>query len=393
MKKQVNTILVGAGGFGANHCRMLLDGIVPEVRLTAIVDPYAQNSPVYDRFKDTIPVYNQLEDFYLTGQTAQLVFVSSPHFLHYAHCTTALAGGSHVLCEKPLVPDLETLNKLDEKVTASGKTLSVGFQWCSSSVMRGLKARILSGEFGKPVLFKSLTSWPRFWKYYSRNNWAGRIKTSDGQLVNDSVASNATSHHLQNMLFLLGNTMEDSASLNDTYVETYRVNDIESFDTCVLRGDVGGVKVFFAASHATNYHIQHPVMRYELEKAVITVGVYEKEGICIVHHRDGRVEDLGLAIGSGIASSLASAAKAALGECSVACSIRTVRPFTALIGAIFGQSPIHGFPESHVVTCANEERSYVPYLHIDLMECFNQARLPSEMGHVWAKAPAQLHMH
>jgi len=383
----VNVVLVGAGGFGANHCKMMLDNTVPGVQLVAIVDPYAKSSHVYNLFKDTIPVYNQLEDFYATGQTAQLVLISSPHFLHYQQCTTALAMGSHVLCEKPLVPDLETLNKLDEKVAASGKTLSVGFQWCCSSVMRGLKARILAGEFGKPVLFKNLTVWPRFWKYYQRNSWAGRIKTDNGLLVNDSVVSNATSHHLQNMLFLLGNTMEDSASLRDTYVETYRANDIESFDTCILRGDAGSAKVFYAASHATNFWRHNPIMRYELEKAVITVSVFDGEGICTVHHRDGRIEDLGQAMGNGLVNSLTFAANAARGEGEVACSLRTVRPFTTLIDAIFGQSTIHNFPGNQMVICAEEERTYVPYLHMDLAECFNQGKLPSEIGCAWAKEP------
>ncbi|MCL2405491.1 MAG: Gfo/Idh/MocA family oxidoreductase [Defluviitaleaceae bacterium] len=388
----VNTVLVGAGGFGANHGKMLLDNVVPDVRLAAIVDPYAQDSHIYNLFKNTVPVYNRLEDFYAAGKTAELVLVSSPHFLHYQHCTAALAGGSHVLCEKPLVPDLETLNRLDENVTASGNTLSVGFQWCCSSVMRGIKARIIAGEFGKPVLFKSFTTWPRYWKYYRRNNWAGRITMDDGQLVNDSVASNATSHHLQNTLFLLGNTMEDSANMKNVYAETYRANDIESFDTCVLRGEVGGAKVFYAASHATNFWLHSPVMRYELEKAVITVSVFDKEGVCTVHHRDGRVEELGPAIGNGMVNSLTFAAQAARGDGDAVCTVRTVRPFATLIDAIFGQAVIHNFPESHVRVSTDEERTYVPYLHIDLAECFNQARLPSEMGHAWSKEPTLLNL-
>jgi len=392
MTNPVSTILVGAGGYGANHGRTMLENAIPEVHLTAIVDPYAKNSPIYDLFKDTIPVYNQLEDFYATGQTAQLAIIASPHHLHYQQCVAALKGGSHVLCEKPLVPDLKTLNLLDEEVAASGKTLSVGFQWCSSSVMRGLKSRIIAGEFGKPVFFKNYTSWPRDWKYYNRNSWAGRIKTDDGQLVNDAVASNATSHHLQNMLFLLGSTMEDSASLNDTYVEIYRANNIETFDTCVLRGDAGDAKVLYIASHATNYNMPNPIMQYELEKAIITVGVLDREGVCIVHHRDGRIENLGNAMGGGITNNIIFAARAAQGEGNVACSIRTVRPFTALIDAIFSQAPIHNFLENHVHICTAEERTYIPFLHMDLVKCFNNGMLPSEIGYAWAEPPTHLQL-
>ncbi|MCL2377977.1 MAG: Gfo/Idh/MocA family oxidoreductase [Defluviitaleaceae bacterium] len=385
----VSTVLVGAGGFGANHGKMLLSNTVPDARLTAIVDPYAKNSPIYDLFKDSIPVYDRLEDFYAAGNTAELVFISSPHFLHYQHCLSALAGGSNILCEKPLVPDLATLNRLDEKVAASGKILSVGFQWCSSFVMQDIKARIIAGEFGRPVLFKSYTSWPRLWKYYRRNNWAGRIKTDEGLLVNDSIVSNATSHHLQNMLFLLGSTMEDSASLHDVYIEAYRANDIESFDTCVLRGNVGEATVFYAASHSANYALD-PIMRYELEKAVVTVNVFDKNATCTIHHRDGRVENLGPAIGNGAANSLAFTAMAIRGERDIPCSIRTVRPFTTLIDTVFSQVPIHNFLEGHAITDFKEERTYVPFLHMDLAECFNYGKLPSEMGFGWANGPTLL---
>jgi len=389
MTNPTSIILVGVGGFGAIHAETLLDNKAPGVHLVAVIDPYAKNSRIYDRINGSIPIYNQLEDFYATGQTADLVFISSPHFLHYKHCLAALAGGSHVLCEKPLVPTMDEFIKLEQKFTAAGKTLSVAFQWCYSEIILALKARILAGELGRPVFFKGLTSWPRVWKYYKRNNWAGRVTMDDGQPVHDSVVSNACAHHIQNMLFLLGSTMEDSANLQNTYVETYRANDIQSFDTCALRGEVGGAKMMFIASHATNYHLD-PIMRYELEKAVIMVNVYDRESVCTIHHHDGRVERLGPAIGDGMVNKFTYTAKAIRGEGDYVCTLRTVKPFTTLIDAIFSQVPTHPFPKSHVVINSEEERTYIPQLHLQLTDCFNHGQLPSEMGLTWANAPTLL---
>ena len=388
MTKPLSTVLIGVGGYGALYCNALLNNTIPDLKLTAIVDPYAKSSRLYDRFKDAIPVYDSLEDFFATGQKAEFTIVSSPIHLHYPQSVTALANGSHVFCEKPLVPNLCQLDLLDEKIAASGKTLHVGFQWCYSSVMQALKARFISGEFGRPVCFKNLAPAPRDWEYYGRNNWAGRVKTDDGHIVNDSVASNATAHYIQNMLFLLGGTMEESAELSNTHIELYRANDIESFDTCIFRGEAAGATVFYAASHAISDATNTP-MRYKLEKAEIIINIFDHAGECIIHHQDGRVENLGPAMQDGEVNKLKYAVQSIRGERPIICSALTARPITALIDVMFKQD-VHCFPPEHIVVDSANKRTYVKNLHLELEDCFNQTALPSEIGMSWAMAPARL---
>ena len=393
MNKTVNAILVGAGGYGETYVDLLLNGSMSEyLRFAAVIDPYAQNSRSYGRFKDAVPVYDSLEDFFAGNpdENIGLTIISSPIYLHYRQCVTALEHGSHVLCEKPLVPALEQYDLLEKKIQSSGKTLTVGFQWCYSEVMLDLKRRILANEFGKPVFLKSFVSWPRDRQYYSRGGgWAGKIKTVGGEPVYDSVASNATAHYIQNMLFLLGDTVQESADLKNTYVECYRANDIESFDTIVFRGEAGGAEIFYAASHAVNYTV-NPVMYYEFEKASILVNVFSQDYICTVHHRGGTVENLGGALANGDKNKLLYTAQSILGERDsvyTACTAKTVKPFTVFIDSVFNQVPFYVFPGEFIVKDVNPERTYVKNLHLDLARCFSLGKLPSELALPWSKTP------
>ena len=379
MKTPVSTVQVGSGGFAASHLKKLLDPKMAEhLQLVGVVDPYAAASPHYDTFKNLVPVYDDLAGFYAEN-SAELAFVSTPIHLHFEHCMTAMDNGSHVLCEKPLVPTPGQLELLAEKSKSTGKALAVAFQWCHSSVMLNIKERILAGEFGKPLSLKSLVCWPRNWKYFSRS-WAGRLTTEDGKLIRDSVLSNASSHYLQNMLFLLGPSMAESAELTNIAAECYRANDIETFDTIAMRGQAEGANVYLAASHAANYMINHPLMDYSFENARILISFCQQDGRCVIHHKDGRIEDMGDGLGGGFWNEMIFAAQSIRGERPWTCTIDTVRPFTKVIDYVFSNVKVQNFNEAFIVRDSENQRTYVKNFHLDLMECYNRCKLPREIS-------------
>ncbi|MCL2362816.1 MAG: Gfo/Idh/MocA family oxidoreductase [Defluviitaleaceae bacterium] len=373
MAKPLKTVLVGAGGYGANYVNYLLDeAMAQRFSFAAVVDPYADKSIVYESFKDIVPIYASLPDFFKENN-ADLTIISTPLFLHYEQCKTAMESGSHVLCEKPLVPTMDELNRLVAIQESTRRRLSVGFQWCYSEVVIGLKERILAGELGKPVSLKALVCWPRTWQYYARGGgWAGKMRTKSGQAVYDSVISNATAHYIQNILFLLGPDMESSAKMNKYEANYSRANDIETFDTILLQGDMAGAKVFYAASHAVNYQIG-PVMDYTFENARVMVNMYKDDYHMWVHHNDGRVENLGIVYGNGDKNRLIYTAECIDGTRPWVCSAKTVQPFTALIDSIFKKPDFRAFPEAKIIRDSKKEITYVRNLHLDLMERFSKA--------------------
>ena len=383
MNKPLKTVLIGAGGYGALYVDWLLDA-KDYFNLVGVVDPYAKNSTRYKRL-NKIKIYKQLEDFFAEN-TADLTVISTPVHLHYSQCYMALQKNTHVLCEKPLVPTIKQLDNLDEQVKKTGKTLTVGFQWCFSQIILGIKRRILDGDFGRPVTLKSFVSWPRDWVYYARS-WAGKVKTEEGHIVYDSVASNATAHYIHNMLFLAGLTMESAADLHNAKVECYRANNIESFDTIALEGEAAGSKIFFAASHATNYLIE-PVMHYTFEKATILANVINQDFVFTIHHKDGRVESLGKTLDNEDNNKVIFTAQSIWGQRPHICTLRTVRPITSFIDKLFEQVPFYDFP--NVIKDSQTKATYVGHLHLDLLDSFNREKLPSELGLFWARKATQI---
>ena len=386
--KPLKTLLVGVGGYGALYADYLLSGeFEKELCIAGVVDPYAKTSRNYKRLKDIAPIYDHMKDFF-AEHSADLTIIATPIQFHYEQCMAALEGGSHVLCEKPIVPTLEALDRLQKAASDKGKLLTVGFQWCHSTVMQALKKRILTGEFGRPTSFKSYVSWPRDWEYYKRGiGWAGKIKSAEGEPIYDSIASNATAHYIQNMLYLLGPSMEKSASLRDVKAECYRANDIESFDTIAFRGKAREASVYYAASHATYYQI-NPVMDYAFEKARIWLNVTSQDAICYLHHQDGRVEDLGDGLGNGEKNRLHFMVKRLLegeGEGAYVCTAETARPVTLFINELFENTQFNSFPEAFIIKDQQKKSSYVKNLHLDLWDCFNQNKLPSELALPWAE--------
>ncbi len=169
--------IIGAGGYGNIYLNFLTQDIDPSLyELAGIIDPFAKAAPKYNWLcENNIPIYDTLEEFY-RNNFAPIIFIASPIHLHKEQCMTAMKNGSHVLCEKPLVPFLQDALYLDEKAKEYGKVLAVGFQWSYCTPFLKLKADILKGEFGKPLRFRSFVSWKRYDAYYN-SPWKAESST------------------------------------------------------------------------------------------------------------------------------------------------------------------------------------------------------------------------
>ena len=198
-RSAVDIALVGIGGYGGHYLPALLtppDG--RDVRLVGAVDPLPDRcSRLAELQGRGVPIYPDMASLF-AERAADLVVIASPIHCHCAQTCLALANGANVLCEKPVAPTIQEALRMQEAADRAGRFVAVGYQWSFTGAVQELKRDILDGRFGRPLRLKTLVLWPRAEKYYRRNDWAGRVRTPEGQWVLDSPVANATAHYLHN---------------------------------------------------------------------------------------------------------------------------------------------------------------------------------------------------
>ena len=392
--------LAGAGGYGGSYINWLENHVDPDSYIfTGVIDPFAHKASRYEWLKSkNIPIYDTLEEFY-AANGADLMIISSPIKFHKPQSITAMANGSYVLCEKPLVPVIQDALELKQAQEKYNKKLGVGFQLSYSKPVLDLKTDIIQGEFGKPLELKSYTSWRRYDEYYNESDWKGCVLDKNGEWVLDSVSTNAAAHYLFNIFFIAGDKLEKSAMPKEAQAEIYRAKDIASYDTCFLRGSFdNGCKFYYFASHSGDRDL-NPSFLYKFEKATVTMnnGTLNKEHTwnydIIAEYNDGRVKNYSSAMNDeNSVLKITSMMAAARGDYSkLTCDIDTVTPHIIISNAVFDQVEFINFPEEICYRCQDPAGTFVRNLVDDSMKCFDSMRLPSEMGYKWAaSAPTEL---
>ena len=112
-----NFALIGASGYIAKrHMQAIKE---TNNNLILAYDP-SDSVGIIDNYFPKCKFFTQFECFYDFAQElnnskiSKLDFVTicSPNYLHYAHITTSLRLNSNVICEKPLVPTINLIEKL-----------------------------------------------------------------------------------------------------------------------------------------------------------------------------------------------------------------------------------------------------------------------------------------
>ncbi|NQU39205.1 MAG: Gfo/Idh/MocA family oxidoreductase [Lentisphaerae bacterium] len=390
--KPVDVVLVGVGGYGHVYAdAMLAGGEAHGARLVAVVDPFAEDASCIAEVRARgIPVYEHMDGCFARHAVA-LAVISSPIHLHSAQIQRALAGGAHVLCEKPASGSLDEGLQALAASRAANRFVAIGYQWSFSEAIQRLKRDLMAGRFGLPKRFRTLVLWPRMTSYYERNAWAGRQLSDDGRPVFDSPANNACAHYLHNMFYLLGPTREQSARPASVEAELYRAKPIENFDTAAIRClTTTGAEVLFYTSHAVEA-THGPLFTLECEAAVITGGGLEGEGCIEARCADGEVIAYGLPDHSS--TKLWESVDAVRSGAPVACPLLAALSQTAVITAA-SQSPsaIVEFPKVMLETVEPKGQPGIVARGLSkaLVACHAQGLLPSQdTALTWAR-PAEV---
>ena len=270
MSFRPRVLLVAVGGYGMNYLKEMTEKDTG-ADIAGIVEVMPGIEDMFPVIRErNIPLYKSMEDFYAVD-SADLTVISSPIHLHTEMTVCAFRHGSHVLCEKPLCLTMEEAERMEAASREAGKFLAVGYQLNYQRDVWALKEDILAGRFGKPLRMQCVHAMRRGVKYYSRNNWAGKIMVGEREVF-DSPFTNACAHNFQMLSFLLGKDMRSACDITGVDAELYRGNpERENFDIAALRFTTDcGVPIMYYTAHPLRTLKLGPIGLMEFENATIT---------------------------------------------------------------------------------------------------------------------------
>jgi predicted dehydrogenase len=324
------------------------------------------------------------------AEPVDAVWLPLPIDLHRPFTEQALAAGKVVMCEKPAAGCVEDV---DAMIVARDKAkihVAIGFQDVYQPANIALKQRLVSGELGKPTSATLLACWPRGERYYRRNTWAGKLQRN-GTWVLDSPASNALSHFIHLVMYLLGPTMGEAAPPTSIQAELYRSNSIENYDTCNLRIKVASeVDFLVALTHACAENVD-PEINITTDRAAIRV----LPGKSIEITRDGKQESMSLE-GGRYGNVIGAFARRLQGEPNApsGATLEMARAHVLAINGASQASPIVDVPADQHHTVPAKDGSPVRAIRDIapiLRKCITQRQLLHESGLVsWSRAAEKL---
>jgi predicted dehydrogenase len=152
--------LIGPGGMGSNHLRLLASRKDVEVAHVCDVDAHRLASAVKEvesRSGKTPQAGSDLRRV-LDDKAVDAVFIATPDHWHAPAAILALDAGKHVYVEKPCSHNIREGRLMSDAVRRSGKLLQVGTQSRSGEAIREAIERIRGGEIGEVLVAKAWNS-------------------------------------------------------------------------------------------------------------------------------------------------------------------------------------------------------------------------------------------
>jgi predicted dehydrogenase len=294
MMRPLRFVVIGLGGYGLVHIDAVrwLAG-EGSARLTGVValevDRETHPDMVRTLESEDVALYDNIEHFMSAGiGNCDILTVPIGIHLHVPVSVAAMKAGLDVYCEKPAAGTVQEVDALIEAQQQTGRLVAIGFQHIYSHSIQELKKRVSDGRLGGVKRLTLMCGWPRSKQYYSRNEWAGRLRR-DNHWILDSPANNANAHYVMNALYLCSEDARRAATPDRVRAELYRANKIESPDTVQLQFSApGGVEGHIILSHAGGRE-QTPQMHIVCEKG--RAYWQSDEGRTLVRYDNGTTEE------------------------------------------------------------------------------------------------------
>ena len=224
--------IIGVSGYGSIHLQLARESRERgEAQITAatIINPADEAANIAELKGHGTEIFtDHVEMLRAHAGRIDLCLIPTGIHWHARMTVAALEAGANVLVEKPLAGSLAEVEEVRRTEERTGRFVAVGFQDFYEPGTTWLKEELDRKVIGDIHSVRFLGVWPRSRSYFTRNNWAGRLRV-DGMPVMDSPLNNAFAHFVMLSLFFIG---RDTLALEGA--ELLRAHAIESFDTAVV---------------------------------------------------------------------------------------------------------------------------------------------------------------
>ncbi len=385
----IKLAMIGAGGYAYELIKRIWE--VPDrIRLVAVTsNPARQSSGRAACREKGVPIYDDADQLIKNVKgVADVIYIPTPINTHFSLTTKCIDAGFDVFLEKPPVATIQELDELTKYVSKKGRRVPVGFQYLHSTIVQELKKRIVEGRYGQVKQVRGMAGWPRFDTYYSRSEWAGKLRMNGGWIL-DGTINNPLAHMLADELYLASAKPGVMAEPVSVEAELYHGHNIESEDTSSLRVITDkGVEVLFNTTLCSDAKIDTSVI-IECEKAKIEYLAFCKATITLKNGEVDKIDD---------ASEKRVNMLTKLAECYESgvpylVSLKTCRPFTLAVNGAF--ESCGGYPysiDNKYLTYSKQSepggdtiKTVIRDIDRILKNAHENGKLFSEAGAEWAK--------
>ncbi|KAJ6091805.1 hypothetical protein N7467_003774 [Penicillium canescens] len=192
----IKVAIVGAGLIGPRHAKSVISN--PSTELTALVDPMAAGEATARELNTNY--YPTVTSLLSSPNRPDAAIVCTPNHTHVEVAKELLAGGVHVLLEKPVSDTLETGRSLLEYANAPERAhlkLLVGHHRRFNPYVRATKSILDSGSLGRPIAVNGLWTLYKPDAYFAPPaDWRASNERGGGVIPINLVHDIDLMHHL-----------------------------------------------------------------------------------------------------------------------------------------------------------------------------------------------------
>jgi predicted dehydrogenase len=222
--KPIGVGLVGCGDIAPAHAKALAEA--GGAKLVACMD-VVESSAKSLGTEYGVPWTTSLDEL-LARPEVELVTIATPAFTHYPIAESAAKAGKHVLCEKPIAPDLPDADAIVSACKQAGVALSTCFPLRYHCAAQWTKALLRAGALGDVIEIRLRNLGEKKESYWT-GGFSGRTKTdwrkSRAQSGGGIVITNLI-HHLDLARAVTGMEVTRAFGLTGTFATEVEVEDL-----------------------------------------------------------------------------------------------------------------------------------------------------------------------